>query len=271
MSPVAARKRSTARTAVLPARRPPVPPALARAAPSARSVLVGLALLALGVGGYVAARETSMFAVRELDVRGGTPLLRAQVRKALADEVGQSLLRVDGRSLERRMAPIPGVRSFEYDRAFPNTLRIVVQPEQPVLVLRQGAAAFLVSTSGRVIRPLAHRRRSHLPRLYVRHDVRVRVGGRLPRPLVAAATTLGPLRFSPLPGGIQSIRAGRELTLVLGGGLELRLGDHGDLALKVAIARRILRATGAAFAGGGYLDVSVPERPVLSVKSQVAG
>ena len=48
---------------------------------------------------------------------------------------------------------------------------------------------------------------------------------------------------------------------MLGGGLELRLGDGGDLRLKLAIARRILRRTGAASAGGGYLDVSVPERP----------
>ena len=68
------------------------------------------------------------------------------------------------------------------------------------------------------------------------------------------------------------MRAGaKELTLVLGGGLELRLGDGGDLRLKLAIARRILRQTGAASTGGGYLDVSVPERPVLSVNSQVGG
>ncbi|MFL5925714.1 MAG: cell division protein FtsQ/DivIB [Gaiellaceae bacterium] len=248
-----------------------MPPVLARALPSVRSLLLGVAILVLGLGGYVVARETSIFAVRTIDIRGGTPTLRAQVRKALADEAGRSLIEIDGRSLGRRIAPVPGVRSFGYDRAFPSTLRIVVRPEEPVLVLRRGATAYVVSTSGRVIRPLAHRRRSHLPRLYVPHDVHVRVGGRLPRALATAATTLAPLRSSPLPGGIRSIRAGKDLTLVLAGGLELRLGDHGDLALKIAIARRILAATGAAFAGGGYLDVSVPERPVLSLKSRVEG
>ena len=36
---------------------------------------------------------------------------------------------------------------------------------------------------------------------------------------------------------------------MLGSGLELRLGDHGDLPLKLAIARRILRATGSASRG----------------------
>jgi len=232
-------------------------------------VLVGLALLLLAVGGYAAARETSLFAVRTLDVRGGTPVLRAQVRKALADDVGLSLLRIDGAGLDRLVSPIPGVRSFTYDRSFPSTLRIAILPERPVLILRRSDKAYLVAATGRIVRPLVRPRLSHLPRLWVTKDVRVRVGGTLPRSLLDAATTLGPLRGAPLPGGIQSVRAGKELTLMLGGGLELRLGDRGDLALKLAIARRILRATGAALAGDGYLDVSVPERPVLSLKSQV--
>jgi len=239
--------------------------------PSLRSVLAGLALLLLAMGGYAVARQTSVFAVRTLDVRGGSPALQARVRKALAAEMGASLLAVDGAGLDRLVAPVPGVRTFTYDRSFPNTLRIVLRPEQPVLILRRADKAYLVGTTSRVIRPLAHPRRSELPRLWLTKKVRVRVGALIPRALVSAATTLGPLRDAPLPGGIRSVRAGKELTLVLGGGLELRLGDGGDLQLKLTIARRILRATGAAVAGGGYLDVSVPERPVLSSKSQVEG
>ena len=40
------------------------------------------ALLLLAVGGYFAARETSLFAVQAVDVRGGTPAIRAQVRSS---------------------------------------------------------------------------------------------------------------------------------------------------------------------------------------------
>jgi hypothetical protein len=58
--------------------------------------------------------------------------------------------------------------------------------------------------------------------------------------------------------------SGTELTLVLRSGLQVRLGGVGDLRLKLAIARRILRAVGADSGSTGYLDVSVPERPVIA-------
>jgi cell division septal protein FtsQ len=257
---------------VLPARRSV--PNISRIAPSGRSVLVGLALVVLAVGAYLVARETSVFAVQAVDVRGGTPALRAQVRAALAPVVGQSLLRVDGDTVAHAVAPLPGVRSYSFDRSFPHTLRVIVRPEQPVFVLRRvpGTDAFLVAASGRVIRQLRHSRRSSLPRLWVTKDVHVVVGQRLEAGPTEAASALSLLRGAPLPGGVHVMRAdGKELTLTLGGGLEVRLGDDGDLRLKLAIARRILRQTGAATAGAGYLDVSVPERPVLSLNSQVGG
>jgi len=267
---VAARWRTPARTAAMSVRSGV--PDLARIAPSGRSILVGLALLVLAAGAFTAARETSLFAVRAVDVRGGTPAIRAEVRAALAGEVGRSLLRVDGDALQRQLDPIPTVRGFRYDRAFPHTLRVVVRPEVPLLVLRQADKAYLVAASGRVVRPLAHPHLSRLPRLWVTKDVRVAVGQALPAPASAAPAALAPLRGAALPSGVHSVLVGAHtLTLELGSGLELRLGDTGDLRLKLAIARRILRTTVAVSDVSGYLDVSVPERPVLALNPQVGG
>lgn len=257
---------------MLPARRRSLD--LGRIAPSGRSVFLGLVLLVLGVGAYVAARETSVFAVRTIEVRGGTPELRAQVRSALAPTIGLSLLRVGGDTVAKELAPLPGVRTFTYDRAFPNTLRVLVRAEQPVLVLRlvPGRDGYLVAASGRVIRKLAHPHLSTLPRIWIKKSSPVVVGERLGGAPAAAASALALVRGGPLPGGVHLVLAGKtELTLVLGGGLELRLGDGGDLRLKLAIARRILRQTGAATGSGGYLDVSVPERPVLLTNPRVGG
>jgi hypothetical protein len=269
---VAARRRTTARAVALPARRGL--PDVARLTPSIRSIGLGLVLLALAVGAYLAARDTSVFAVRTVEVRGGTPALRGAVRSALRDELGVSLVRVNRAAIQQRLAALSGVRSFRYDRTFPHTLTVAVQAERPVLVLRQADRAYLVAATGRVLRPLAHPHLSSLPRLYVKKDVRIAVGA-VPAPLVGSGSYVAALvRGTRLTGGVRFIRAGMgELTLILGGGsdFELRLGDTSDLRLKLAIARRILTSTGAVTAGHGYLDVSLPERPVLDSDSQVAG
>ena len=59
-----------------------------------------------------------------------------------------------------------------------------------------------------------------------------------------------------------------ELTLVLRNGLELRLGDSRDLPVKLEVARRVIPR---ARRSRGYLDVSVPDRPVAgeTLNSQV--
>lgn len=267
---MAARRNPTARTAALTARRGL--PELGRLLPSGRSVLCGLAILLVAVAGYFLARDTSMFAVTTVDVRGGTPALRRQIEKALAGEVGRSLLRVDGATLDDRLSALPDVRSFTYDRSFPHTLEVVVRAERAVLVVRQGDRAFLVAATGRVLRPLADPRVSKLPRLYVKKDVTLTIGDTAPRAVTASAAALAAIRVAALPSGVRFVRAGpAELTLLLGTGFEVRLGDPSDLRLKLAIARRILQATGAAATGHGYLDVAVPERPVLNSNSQVGG
>ncbi len=212
-----------------------------------------------------------MFAVRTIQVRGGTPRIRAQVRRALADEDGRSLLRVGGAAIGARLEAVPEVRAFRYDRRFPHTLEVVVRAERPVLVLRQGAAAYLVSGTGRVLRTLPHPGLSRLPRVWVTRAEQVTVGAQLSAAPARAAAAAAPLRTFTLPLHVTTVLSDQHgLTLRGEDGFEVRLGDAGDLRLKLAIAGRILRTTGAA-TGTGYLDVSVPERPVLSTNSQVSG
>ena len=84
-----------------------------------------------------------------------------------------------------------------------------------------------------------------------------------------ASSIFGPLAAAHFPAHVQFVRGGtKELTLVLRSRMEVRLGGVEGLRLKLAIARRILLAVGAQ--PGGYVDVSVPERPVVrSPDSQV--
>ena len=242
---------------------------LARIVPSGRSLLIGFLILLTAVGLYAAARTTSAFAVEEIAVEGAPPEVAAQVRKALAPAVGESLLEIDLAGLAHRAANVPMVAGASFDRAFPHTLRIAVTPEVPVAVLRQGASSWLAADGGRVVAELGRGARPRLPRIWLKRDVEIRLGERVGGLPLRAVTAVAPLRSQPLPVAVGSVVATKEeLTLVLRTGLELRLGDGSDLPVKLEVARHVLPELAGA---RGYLDLSVPERPVAgeTLDSQV--
>jgi len=242
---------------------------LLRFLPSGRSLLVGLLILLTGLGLYAAARSTSAFAVDRIAVRGASPEVAADVRKALAPALGESLLGLDLNELTRRAEQVPTVAAATFDRGFPHTLEIAVVPEVPVAVLRQGSSSWLVAAGGRIVAELQQGERPGLPRVWLKRSVDVRVGESLRGPQRLAVAAVAPLVGAPLPSAVNSVLAGRDgVTLTLRSGVELRLGDASDLAVKLEVARRVLPQLGDL---RGYLDVSVPERPVAgeSLNSQV--
>jgi cell division septal protein FtsQ len=242
---------------------------LHRVAPSGRSLLTGTLILLAGLGLYAAARTTPMFAVDRIAVYGASPEVAADVRTALAPTLGESLLGVDLAGLERRIERIPMVAAASFDRAFPRTLSIAVVPEVPAAVLRQGASSWLAAAGGRVVAELEPGERPALPRIWLKRDVDVRVGESVRGLQLRAVAAVAPLVERPLPARVASVVASRgELTLVLRSGVELRLGDTTDLAVKLEVARRVLPRLGELDA---YLDVSVPQRPVAgeTLDSQV--
>lgn len=241
---------------------------LLRFLPSGRSLLAGVLLLLTGVGLYAAARTTSAFAVDRITVRGGSPEVAADVRTALAPALDESLLGLDLSELTRIAEQVPMVAAASFDRAYPHTLEIAVVPEVPVAVLRQGSSSWLAAAGGRVVAELDRGERPSLPRIWLKRDVDVRVGESLRGSERVAVAVVTPLVGDPLPSVVTSVLAGREgVTLRLRSGVELRLGDAADVALKLEVARRVL----AEHDVSGYLDVSVPERPVAgeTLNSQV--
>ena len=232
-------------------------------------MLTGVLILLTAVGLYAAARTTSAFAVERIAVEGAPPEVAARVRKALAPAVGESLLGIDLAALANRAESVPMVSGASFDRGFPHTLRIVVVPEVPVAVLRQGSSAWLAAEGGRVVAELGQGVRPGLPRIWLKRDVEIRLGEPVAGLQLRAVTAVAPLRSRPLPVAVASVVATREeLTLVLRTGLELRLGDGSDLPVKLEVARQVLpRLVGVR----GYLDLSVPERPVAgeTLDSQV--
>jgi cell division protein FtsQ len=208
--------------------------------------------------------------VESVVVRGASPGLAAEVRKALEPADGRNLLELDLGALEAQVLDIPDVASVRWDRAFPHRLVATVEPERPAAVLRRGSEAWLLSERGRVLRPLPQGAQSALPRIWVPRPVDVAVGARLgERPVAGALRALRPLPRD-FPVRVRSVTAGDSLVFDLDTGLELRLGTDLDVALKLAVAASVLPSLPAPAEGGPeYLDVSVPERPVTGPNPQV--
>jgi cell division protein FtsQ len=241
---------------------------LARLVPSGRSLGVAVLIVLVAAVAWLGARETGVFSVRTVAVDGAPPTVAAQVRHALEAENGTSLLKVDLAAAEREVEALPTVAGARFDRAFPHTLRVVVVPERPVAVVRQGADSYLVAESGRVIATVDRHDKPALARIWVDRSVSLRPGARAEGDLMNAVAAVAPLAGSSFPGRVDSVTTTPDaLTLRLRTGLEIRLGDALDVPLKLAVAARVIPLLDP---GTAYLDVAVPERPVAgTLNSQV--
>ena len=259
-----------ARAAVLqfPGSRAAARTAFSRLLPSGRALLAGFALLAAAGAAYVIARETSVFALRSVEVSGASARVAGHVRAALRPLDGSSLLALSPADVRSRLDRLPDVASATYDRDFPHTLRVRIVPAHSIAVLREGAGAWVVSSSGRVVRTADPRSAPRLPRIWLPRGVDVETGTELAdADALRAVRALAAARRRGFAERIVGVRAHDELTFVLQSHLEIRFGDPSDLAAKLAVAREILPQT----AGAAYLDVSAPDRPVAGTNSQASG
>jgi cell division protein FtsQ len=207
----------------------------------------------------VLARETAIFGVRTIDVSGAEGPVARQVQRVLDDRVGDSLMGLDLDAARSEVTQLPTVAEVAFDRAYPHTLRVVVVPERPVAVVRQGADSYVVSERGRVMARAERTARPALARIWVAKDTRLDPGAFVDGDLRTAVDAVTPLAGTRFPSRVVSVATQDGLTLRLGSGLELRLGGTDHVDLKLAVAARVLRLLPT---GTGYLDVSVPDRPV---------
>jgi cell division protein FtsQ len=233
---------------------------LVRLVPSGRSLLVALLVVTGSLGAYWGARVSPVFDVQRVRVVGAAPDAAREVQRATQETVGTSLLALDQGQLEDTVRLLPSIAAVSVDRAFPHTLVVKVAVERTVAVARRGHSSWLVTASGRVVRPMAKGSEPRLPRIWLTRAVPVRLGSTLPATYVQETRVLAALRearFRRLARGVR-VEDG-ELTIVLRNGPELRLGEPVDVALKLAVAKQVFPRLRS---GTQYLDLSVPERPV---------
>jgi cell division protein FtsQ len=242
---------------------------------STRRLVLALAFFAVKAGRlYLAARETSVFAVREVEVTGPSQDVVLATRAALEPMLGQSLVALDPGELVRRLQAVPTVRHASIDRDFPHTLSVTVEQELPVAVVRAGDGAWLVSAEGRILERVGEDDQARLPRVWLGEGVvGIAPGKVLPESIGGAAVRALARIPVDFHARVEAAARGSDgsLVLVLPGELELRLGGAAELRVKLEAAAAVLGSlTPAAREELAYLDVSLPARPVGAVKSQLA-
>jgi cell division protein FtsQ len=246
----------------------PALPSLHR--PSTRAVLVAAALAGALALAYGAARTTSLFAVRDLDVAASSPSVAADVRAVVETHLGSSLVGLDAAALEARLRAIPTVRAATVDRAFPHTLAVTVEAERPLAVVPDGERAWLVGASGRVLQEIEPTGRPRLARIRLRRAPPAEPGAMLKdRPAVVALRVLDSVPRRLARETLFVTAEDERVIVVLRDGLELRLGEPSSISAKLAAATAVLRALPAEErAAVAYLDASVAGRVVAGSETE---
>jgi cell division protein FtsQ len=237
------------------------------------AVLLATIGLVAGLLGYRVLRTSSVFAVTAIEVHGGDRGLDLQVEAAVSKEVaGKSLLQVDASRIGQSLASMPYVRSVHVDRAFPHTLSVSVDVYRPAAYARVGKEGYLIASDGRVL-GTAVKQPKHVPLVWLPTGSTLLIGKTSGDDNVRAAlgvlasvppgfrTQVGPIvRLVPSAGMVTAVIGKRNI--------RLRLGTPDQLPVKLAVAARVMRRIGSAQrANIAFLDVSVPSRPALGLRS----
>jgi cell division protein FtsQ len=109
--------------------------------------VLGLVLALVGAAGWVVL-ESSLFAVRSVEVTGATRVPPAQVLAAADIAPTTPLARVDTDAVARRVEAIVAVRTVSVSRQWPRTVLIVVAERVPAAVQRRGSSYLLLDRTG---------------------------------------------------------------------------------------------------------------------------
>jgi cell division protein FtsQ len=219
-------------------------------------LLLAVAVFAvLGYGAWTWLRDSSLAAVREVEVTGSTSSEEPRVRAALdAAARDMTTLHVREDALRSAVERFSSVASIQVETDFPHTLRIRVLEHRPVAVLVSGDREIAASGDGLLLHGVVAD--GELP--VIRMDA-VPAGDRVGNANTRTALTLAAAAPDALRRRIDRLWTGpKGMMLALVDGPDLIFGDAGDARRKWLAASRVLADPSSA--GATYLDVRIPQR-----------
>lgn len=219
-------------------------------------VLAVVALVAaLGLGGWLWLRDSSLVRVRDVYIVGVSSSDERAIRGALRSAaLDMSTLHVEPERLRLAVKRFPSVAEVRADADFPRKLTVEVVEREPVAAVELGGVRVPVGAGGLVMRGV--RAGTDLPAVRVR---RISPAGRLLDARSTASVAVLAAAPEELRGRVERTWWGpRGLMLDLRSGPDLVFGSHRESRAKWAAAARVLAEPSAS--GALYLDLRVPER-----------
>ena len=224
-----------------------------------RALLLAVVSGALALAYFGWFRDSSLVAVRDVEVKGVSGADREQIVAELTDTArGMSTLHVQTDRLQDAVREFPAVASVSTDASIPHGITIQVTEHQPTLIVRAGDRQMPVAADGSLL-PGARVGDQRLPELRVDE---LPVSGRLSGDPLSEALAIGaaPAPLLPLIADA-SVSGDYGVVVTMRGGIELRFGTRDRASQKWAAVAAILadrRLTSLS-----YIDVRVPNRPAV--------
>jgi cell division protein FtsQ len=229
-------------------------------------VLVALALVLAVLGGvWLWLRDSSLVAVKRVQVIGASGPDAAQIRTALmAAARNMTTLHVKMGQLRNAVGPYPVVKSLSVSTQFPHGMRIRVIEQVPVAIVDAGGRRTAVAGDGTLLHDVVAT--SSLPTI----SLGVVPGG---THLTGYALTEARLMAAApyqLLGKVAQVSDGPTHGLVaqLRAGPSIYFGDSTQLGAKWTAAAEVLADQRSA--GASYIDVTDPGRPAAGAGSDSA-
>lgn len=242
------------------------------------------ALTVVLVVAYFVLRSSSAFAIQNVVCEPTEHVTESDIKNLLEVPDGATLLNFDGSAIEASLKKDPWVGSVNFERQFPDTLRVVVneQSTDALVVMNAGSIAWYLGTSGSWIQPT---------------KVTVAQNQSVNDAALAQATSEGVLLITDVPSSV-SPKSGSEATddvfaavrtfrdgfsadfsaqvvsysapsadnisCTLASGVEISLGSATQVSSKEAIAKEILAAHPGKVT---FINVRVPSSTGSSYRS----
>jgi cell division protein FtsQ len=222
-----------------------------------RLVLAAVAVVAIGALYHFWLRDSSLVAVKHVEVTGLTSKDGPRIQSLLesvADDMSTLHVRTD--ELEEAASTFPVVGAIHVEPDFPHGLRIEVTERSAAALVSVDGVPMPVAADGTVLRGL--RPPEGLPLLRTDKPV---ADARVSDPRTLRALVIAGAAPTGFPQRIERVSEDSEqgIVVALEDGPELIFGDADLAAAKWTAAVRVLADTDAA--GATYIDVRLPERP----------